>query len=325
MRRAIRILSFICLGMVFAGGIRMASRLPADSSAYVEKKYAGWSGVLRGWVCSEWSCAGGFVRWLNSCAADFEKRHEGVYIEFETVGPETMAAGGIHQPDMLIYSDGIVDMGGTAIAAGGYVFVENPDAPGTAIQPEHAAAYIAMDADRAIEIKDGGMDLGLPAMASGEAVEISADAFQRFMNSEIGRTIVDQSQLAKLIALRESGRGPDWRCVAQGEYSWRDQQLYLGICGEDEREALCREFLGMLLEEKYQAALGNIGAFSPVGISAHDSFSAYHVMEQQLLGSKGLFPKSEHYAADLGALVRKLSAGQISRAEAQAILMQTCS
>lgn len=320
-----RILSFICLCFMMMGGLRAALQLPGDSGSYVEKKYAGWSGVLRGWVCSEWNCAGSFVSWLNRCAADFEKAHEGVYIEFETVSRQAMEAGDIHPPDMLIYSDGIVQADGALIALGGYVFAENPDASGTMIPEEHAAAYIAMEDEEEIEIEDSGIDLGLPAMAAAENVEISGDAFQRFMNGEAGRTIVNQAQLAKLIGLRENGRGPDWQCVPRGEYSWCDQRLYLGIRAEDERRELCAAFLEMLLEDDYQKLLSGIGAFAATGISIYDSFSPYHAMEQQLRASKRLFVKSEHSGFDYGGLVRKLRAGQISREEARGALFQTCS
>jgi len=325
MKRAMRILSFICLGLMMLGGLKAARHLPGDSGVYVEKKYAGWSGVLRGWVCGEWSCAGSFVSWLNRCAADFEKAHEGVYIEFETVSRQAMLAGDIHPPDMLIYSDGIVPADGALIALGGYVFAENPDASGTVIPGEYAAAYIAMDAEEEIEIQGSGIDLGLPAMAAMENVEISGDALRRFMNGEAGRTIVNQAELAKLIALRESGRGPDWRCVPRGEYSWRDQRLYLGIRAEDARRELCEAFLEMLLEDEYQELLAGIGAFAATGISIYDSFSPYHAMEQQLLSTKGLFAKPEHSGFDWEALVRKLSSGQISPGEARNILLQTCS
>lgn len=325
MRRTAKILSFICLGCMIIAAILTAKELPPDPGSYVEKKYSGWSGVLRGWIFSEWSCSGNFTSWLNRAAAEFEKQHEGVYLEFESVNREAMQAGDIHPPDMLIFSQGAVEAEGRAIATGGYIFVENPSAKGTAIPAEYAAPLIAMYEDIPMELPDSGMDLGLPASATIEPIEIADDAFRRFMNGELGRTIVNQAQLAKLIALRESGRGPDWHCTVQGRFCWQDQLLMLGIQAEDARKELCESFLELLLSNEQQAALASIGAFPVTGVSAYDGFSAYLPMEQQLRSATPVFPKSEHSAAFAEALVRKLSSGAISAEDAAHQLVQTCS
>jgi hypothetical protein len=55
--------------------------LPADSQSLVEKKYSGWNGVLRAWVCSRWRCDNSFINWLNHCAGKFEKIHPGELVE----------------------------------------------------------------------------------------------------------------------------------------------------------------------------------------------------------------------------------------------------
>ena len=102
MSRIAKILSFMCLGCMICAVVLTAQELPPDPGKYVEKKYSGWTGVLRGWVYSDWSCSGSFISWLNSAAAEFEKQHEGVYIEFESVNREALAAEGIRPPDMLL-------------------------------------------------------------------------------------------------------------------------------------------------------------------------------------------------------------------------------
>ena len=135
---------------------------------------------------------------------------------------------------------------------------------------------------------------------------------------------MNQAQLAELIALREGGRGPDWQCVAQGEYNWRDQRLMLKVLTKETEQAkLCEGFLEWLLMEEQQTKLSGIGAFPVTGVSAYGDFSAYRIMERQMLASKPLFPKSEHSPESAAALVRKLSSGQISAAEAIGILAQT--
>lgn len=326
MRRIAKILSFICLGVVILSAIQLAGKLPADNGAYIEKKYSGWSGVLRGWVYSDWKCAGSFISWLNSCAAEFEKQHDGVYLEFETVNRQALDAPGLHPPDMLIFSEGAIDMEAAPIARGGYITVENPSASNTAVSPDHILPMIAMHAEEEIDVPDSGIDLGLPAISTMQGIEIREDAFQEFMNGGLGRTIIDQAQLSKLIALRESGRGPEWKCVAQGRYNWRDRRLMLGIKAvDDAQRQLCGEFLSLLLADDQQAALGMIGAFPVTEICAYDSFSPYHAMEQQMRLTKPLFQKPEHSASALEDLVRKARYGEITWGEAAEILAQTCS
>lgn len=312
MRRTIKILSFICLIWACIGGVKALRQLPADTGAYVEKKYAGWSGVLRCWVYSDWRCGGSFISWLNSCAEGFERAHEGVYLEFETVSAAAMDAPGMHPPDMRITSVGE----GQPIARGGYIRVENPSATGTAIQPEHCGAFIAMLGRDDQPPVESGIDLGLTAMNQGESIRIDSNAFQSFINGELGATIVDQYQLSKLIALKDSGRGPDWRCVVSGGYSWAGPQLCLQVDAEDsERAALCQSFLEWILTDDQQAALRRIGAFPVTGAPAYDDFSPYRPMEIQ--GAKTpIFPKPEHSHADHAAIVREVSEGRISAEEA---------
>ena len=325
MRLLRKILSYICLGCILWGGMSLGPRLPPDTGAYIAKKYDGWSGVLRAWIFSEWKASGNFNAWLNAAAAEFEKAHPGVYIEFEAVTAQAMQEDGMHPPDMKIFSYGTIDMDAAAIAMGGYVFVQNPSAAGTVIAPEHCGPLLAMYERQAIELPEPGLDLGLPAMNSIEAIETDENAFTRFMNGEVGWTIVDQAQLGRLDQLRQSGRGPDWQCDARGGYSWCDQRLMLGICADGERGKLCEAFLEHLLTEETQRGLASIGCFSPAGFAVHEDISPWREMEQQMLGTRRLIPKPEHSGAALEDYVRKLSAGEISAGQAAALLVQTCS
>jgi len=347
MKRIAKIISFICLICAAMTALNVAGRLPVDSGRYVAKKYSGWSGVLRCWVYADWDCAGSFVSWLNGCAGEFEQAHEGVYLEFEPVDAAAIAAmDSLHPPDMILSSGplptaqliplapaglrcGLDDVGGgygRPVAMGGYVRVENPSAAGFAIQPGHAGPMLAMwEAAPTAETEPGGIDLGLEVMAQATAIGISEDAFQRFMNGELGGTIVDQGQLAKLIALRDAGLGPDWRCRTGGRYAWVDQLLMLGVMqGEAEVQALCRDFADHLLTEACQGALGRIGAFPVTDATACNPFSAYRAMEAQLQGATLLIPRSEHCDGIAGALVREVTAGQLTAEAAIAELVQSC-
>ena len=86
--------------------------LPVDSRPLVEAKYAGWSGVLRLWVFEGWeSGSGSLSAWLNDCAARFEKRHPGVYIQPQAVDAGAIAdfaTSGILPPDMLLFPPGLL-------------------------------------------------------------------------------------------------------------------------------------------------------------------------------------------------------------------------
>ena len=38
---------------------RLRGELPMDAQPLIEKKYGGWAGVLRLWVCEDWQTASG--------------------------------------------------------------------------------------------------------------------------------------------------------------------------------------------------------------------------------------------------------------------------
>lgn len=148
-----RILSYICLVLIL-GLIPLSqfalSGLPVDTGAYAGKKYAGWNGVLQAWICCNWSPGGSFISWLNNCAAEFEKQHDGVYIEFTPVSAETMNSMrdcGLPLPDMVFFSPGVLtdaslfseaeipavlrtelqdSAHAVPVAMGGYIWVYNP-------------------------------------------------------------------------------------------------------------------------------------------------------------------------------------------------------
>lgn len=111
MKKSLRI---ICLGFVFlflCAGIGLMYRFPVDTQPFIEKKYAGWNGVLQAWFYSNWSPGGSLIQWLNRCASDFEKEHEGVYLEFTPVSldaMEKMETSGIRLPDLVFFSPGVI-------------------------------------------------------------------------------------------------------------------------------------------------------------------------------------------------------------------------
>ena len=109
MKRFLHLVCLLVVAVLLPVALLISRGLPADTRPYVEQKYAGWNGVLRAWVCADWNCAGSFTRWLNTCAASFEKKHDGVYIEFTPISVDMlrqMNDSGIRPPELVFFSPG---------------------------------------------------------------------------------------------------------------------------------------------------------------------------------------------------------------------------
>ena len=105
------LLALLVLALALAHGA--AKHLPAPPDGIAQQKYAGWSGVLRLWVYTDWQTGtGSLATWLNRCTSAFEKRHPGVYIQTRAVSQETLAAfaqGEINPPDFIVFSPGALE------------------------------------------------------------------------------------------------------------------------------------------------------------------------------------------------------------------------
>ncbi len=105
-------LCLACLLLLAPLLIRAWQLLPMDRQPMIERKYAGWSGVLRLWVFEGWPCGSGSASsWLNRCVARFEKERPGVYVQPQYVDPDALAdflTGGIEPPDMLLFPPGLL-------------------------------------------------------------------------------------------------------------------------------------------------------------------------------------------------------------------------
>lgn len=318
-----RFLSWICLiaALCILPAAILARRvLPVDTQALVEKKYDGWSGVLRAWVCSDWSCESSFIRWLDRCADSFERDHDGVYLEFAFVEAHDLNelySADVPPPELVFFSpgamrsaermtDGVpasgvraglqVDSRAVPVAMGGCICVCNPSAQAQSfvIPPERADAvpYIIEETPAEIPLptEEPGVDLGLPALAqSGYAV--SETAFEDFIDGKIMRTVVTQKELSRLIALKDSGRGPDWKCEISGTRTLCDQLLLAAVPQTDAaREEIARTFVEHLLKKESQTALGLIGAFGVTDAVVYPEFSDYAPMETLLRTRSALVP-----------------------------------
>lgn len=78
--------------------------IPFEKKALIEEKYAGWSGVLRVWLDQD---EGEMAGWLNQCAAQFEKQHNGVYIQVTEVDSfSALEEDGVRPPELVVFAPG---------------------------------------------------------------------------------------------------------------------------------------------------------------------------------------------------------------------------
>lgn len=314
MKRLLYICALILSFSLSFTAIHLSRELPANKRQLVEKKYAGWNGVLHGWVCSRWRCDGSFIHWLNSCAASFEKDHPGVYLEFTSVSEQNTNAalsGSALSPDLIFFSPGTINdpaflesmkshpdsafPSGKAIPVcmGAYMLITCDDSPPSSSLPFHlpdepgrsfshaAAGLIRKDAP--VLPSSPELDLGLPAASSAE----KPAKLDNFIHGEIPSLVLSQLELSELQRLRDAGRCPDWHCVLSGDFMYADQLLLGGIpsrSGEnaDERISLSNAFLLFLQTDPCRQKLQDIGAFPVAGEPIYPPASVYADMERLL-------------------------------------------
>ena len=120
-----------------------------------------------------------------------------------------------------------------------------------------------------------GLDLGLPASAGASPPRLPPDSFQekesvfsQFARGEIAAMPVTPHEIARLRALSDTGRAPDWAVAARAS-AFTDQVALLAVTdcarpGEAARQALCVAFARLLLADESQSKLTRSGAFPAV-------------------------------------------------------------
>lgn len=112
MKKSFQLISLSFVVLLIGVGIQLFRSFPIDTQTYIEKKYAGWNGVLQAWICTDWNPGGSFIRWLNSCASEFEKQHDGIYLEFTPVqraAMHSLETGDLPVPHLIFFSPGVLD------------------------------------------------------------------------------------------------------------------------------------------------------------------------------------------------------------------------
>lgn len=347
-----KILSIICaliLALLIPSAILLSRILPADNGRYISEKYDGYCGVLQAWVCCDWEAGGSFISWLNSCAVQFEKQHEGVYLEFTPVSAaamEGLGENGIRAPELVLFSPGVIrdpsrlaqlgfpeqlrtdlrrDDRAIPVAMDGCIWAVNPDADGgTVCAPENIPGVTGLlgdTADAPAVPEAPGLDLGLPAFARA-ALQMDENAMDAFLSGKAYRICADGAKLKQLMHLRENGKGPGWQIGSGGSFVCADRLLLLGVSAGQSEEtlALCREFAAHLLSDESQDALTIAGAYGVTGRSIYpgqDPRSTADIRIQTLPLAAG-DPFSEHSPANAEAIVRSAAALAISPREAAA-------
>lgn len=319
MKKVMRIVCVMLIALLIPALFALRSILPLNKNALIEKKYAGWNGVLRIWIYEGWqSGAGSFVSWLNRCAGIFEKQHNGVYLQIQPVSEtalQTFPTSGIRPPDAILFPPGLLDGAdhlislpddlpvreslqehpcAVPVAMGGYAWVihdadssavsltENTvAAPGDTAYQSSSAALLSLCSGlrQAPETSPlPGVDLRLTEAAPAAteppggiympiqlnpAFEFRDTPVSDFIRGDLNAIMVSSESLATLMKLQERGLTPDWTLLSDVEYPFTDQLLMMSVVdGEPEQEALCVEFLRLLLQEDSQGLLKDWNAFS---------------------------------------------------------------
>lgn len=111
-------MKWIRMGLIYAlffgllvglpGALKL-DKSPPDGLA--ARKYEGYAGVLKVWLCEEWS-GGALCTWLNQCTTAFEKNHKGVYVQLTQTSRAAMAqfvSAQVVPPDALIFAPGVLE------------------------------------------------------------------------------------------------------------------------------------------------------------------------------------------------------------------------
>lgn len=110
-----RAVCWALLGALIVTAPMLAAQLPSTNDQLAAAQYEGWAGVLRIWVAGGWSPGyGSFVPWLNACAAQFERRNPGVYVQVQSVDERVLKAflsGEVNPPDAILFAPGMLDSG----------------------------------------------------------------------------------------------------------------------------------------------------------------------------------------------------------------------
>ena len=375
-KKLVSLMCVLLLVVMIPMAVRLRGQLPMDAQPLIEKKYGGWSGVLRLWVHEGWPVgAGSASAWINRCIASFEKAHPGVYIQPEYVDAAAMNSETLLPPDMMLFAPGDLEsearlaeldgdfplrsgLGGSGRAVpvllGGYMWAYNTELldalprswrdaeAGPACPPDEACrqwsvALLALcsgkyraDTPQADAESAGELELGLNAERAAPmptpvpeegplrcllpaGFEPDAEAWRDFINGDAAAIPVTQREVRRLQALSEQGGGVAWKLAASGG-AFTDQVMYIGIVNRPgaERAALCRAFIGHLLEDSCQSELHRVGAFSVTDVdSGYGAGDPLREMDAALrrgtLCAPGAF--DGEWKSDVAPIVRKFIRG----------------
>ncbi|MDR1600304.1 MAG: hypothetical protein LBS11_10630 [Oscillospiraceae bacterium] len=269
-----RLAALVCMlltGLLIWRMPEALSQYPVNRDGTIRQR--GWQGVLRVWVCQDWSSSA--MGWITKQAAAFEKSHKGVRVSVRRVPKGAWLAEDAVLPDVIIFSPGMVDeprgllarfgqpegfireaarsgewageQYALPLALGGYVALAN-----NALWPEGSPLAEPAPAGKrtryAIHAPGGG---ALAALTGWEAGLIAARSLERpegfgeaspdaaysaFVGGNVAALVCSLDQARRFGALVSAGRGFDYR-IETPMSGFCDQVLLIGKAeGGDDRK-----------------------------------------------------------------------------------------
>ncbi|MDR1262516.1 MAG: hypothetical protein LBK46_03375 [Oscillospiraceae bacterium] len=294
-----RVIALVCMlttGLLIWKMPEVLTGYPANRDGTIRQR--GWQGVLRVWVCQDWSSSA--MGWITKQAAAFEKARKGVRVSIRRVPSGAWESEDAVLPDVLIFSPGMVSeprgllhpFGGTEeflseavrsgrwageqyalpLALGGYAVLINE-----AMWPEGAALVepgpVKKQQRYAIHSPTGGALAALLGWEAGvEAARVLSrpegfgsvqldSAYSAFVGGNVAALVCTIDQTRKFGALVAAGRGFDYR-VETPLSGFCDLTLLIGkMEGEADRarDAAVSEFIWAVTGKTAQDSLLNIG------------------------------------------------------------------
>lgn len=271
-------------------------QLPAVFSAFPIDRSGtqnpSWRGVVRVWVCGDWSSGG--MSWLSKQASLFEKAHSGVKIRLRRAEPGAWTEEGAVLPDLIVFAPGTIDAPETLFIpiAGAEGFLEETLRSGR-WQDEQYALPLALGgyaviiheklwpADTewrtpetekkqvryALHCAQGGGLVALAqwpeGVAAARTLTVHPDlgqamldpAYQDFASGRVAAFVCTLDQVRRFAALEAAGKGFPYRVQALPS-GFCDQLLLAGI-PVAKREADCLAMVETLLQTLTQTEAQN--------------------------------------------------------------------
>ncbi|MDR1569222.1 MAG: extracellular solute-binding protein [Oscillospiraceae bacterium] len=274
----------------------LISGYPVNRDGLIRRK--SWEGVLRVWICQDWSST--LPAWLSRQITAFEKEHKGVHVRVQKVAPGAWENEASVPPDILLFSPGMLSapqdilipfapseeflpetlrsgrwMGeqyALPVALGGYavLFNEGLFPPGVALidpQPIKKQQRYALNVARGGALAALiGWDEGVRAartlrMPEEFGTSTSDQAYAAFVAGNVGALVCSIDHARKFAAREAAGKGFAYR-IETPLSGFCDQIAMIGRIRRDTndgRSDMANEFVWFVTGKAAQDTLANFG------------------------------------------------------------------